>query len=150
MLISRKKFLIITLLFALVPFSTHWKLFLFGKKATGIVVQHKISSPLLNRTDKFSLIEYETQKGEKILIYGPEEVEYPIGKEIGILYMESKPEKYVMLNGAGLLLTNKVILPLVALIMWIAFYLSFGQQTKSKPKKDPFLIYKKYLEEKTK
>ncbi len=150
MYISKKKFLIITLLFAFIPISTHWKLFLFGKKATGIVIQHKISSPFFNNSEKYSLIEYKTQQGEKILIYGPEDVEYPVGKKIHILYLEKKPEKYVMLNGAGLLLTNKIILPLVALILWIAFYLSFGQETKRNPRVDPFLSYKKYLEKQSK
>lgn len=144
--ISRRKFLIVTILFALIPLSTHWKLFLFGQKTTGTVVKPKISSPLLYSTDRYSIIEFKTHEAKKILIYGPEDLEYPIGKEFKILYNKNKPQNYVILNAAGLLLTNKVILPIVALILWISFYLSFGQEAKRKQRTGSFISYNKSIE----
>lgn len=129
MRISKTQFYIITLLFFLLPISANWRLFLFGKRTTGIVIQPKITEVLTGNTERRSIIYFETPN-RHYYIYGPEDAIYPIGKEIRIIYRESKPEDYILLNFTGLLLTNKTIIPLVLLILWLSFYLSVKQSQK--------------------
>jgi hypothetical protein len=147
MYISRTKFISITLLFLLLPFSSNWKLLLFGIRTTGIVEKHKITSPMWNNSDRYSIIRYKTQDQE-FLIYGPEDVIYPIGKKIKIIYRKDKPEDYLMLSAAGLLLTNKMIIPMVLLILWVSFYMTVREAYKGrKPVKSSF-NFRKILEKK--
>lgn len=133
MYISKTQFYIITFLFFLLPFSMHWRLFLFGKRTTGIVIKPNITDVLTLKTDRHSIICFETPD-RHIYIYGPEDVIYPVGKEIKIIYRENKPEDYVMLNAAGLLLTNKTVIPFVLLIFWVSFYVSYRQTHKKQHK----------------
>jgi hypothetical protein len=131
MQISGKQFIIITLLFFLLPFSSNWRLFFFGGQAIGIVEKHKITSPMFNNSERYSIIRYHAE-GEDYLIYGPEDVIYPIGKEIKIFFRKSNPSEFVMLTMAGLLLTDKTSLFLVLIILWLAFYLSIRDAQKKR------------------
>lgn len=148
MQISGKQFITITLLFFLLPFSSNWKLFFFGEETKGIVEKHKITSPMFNNSERYSIIRYHAE-GEDYLIYGPEDVIYPIGKEIKIFYRKSKPTEFVMLTLAGLLLTDKTSLFLVLIVLWFAFYLSIRDAQKIQRDKSPHFSFRKALTKKS-
>ncbi len=147
MYISGKQFIFITLLFLLLPLSSNWKLLLFGERTTGIVEQHKITSPMFNNSERYSIIRFQAN-GNDILIYGPEDLVYPIGKKIKIIYQKKDPSNYVMLTIAGLLLTNKSIIFLVLFILWLAFYLSVKEAYNKRSHKKPHSKFRKVLERK--
>ena len=130
MRISKKQFYIITFLFLLLPFSVQWKLLLFGTKTTGVVIKHiyPYSAYAANNesTYTYSIIRFEANN-KKIEFSGPEDLKYPIGKEVKIIYNSKKPSQFVMFNFAGLFLSNKIIIPGVLLIIWFAFYLTIRQ-----------------------
>lgn len=146
--ISRKQFLIITLLFTLLPFSSNWRLLLFGERTTGIVEQHKLTSPMFNNSERYSIIRYQAE-GQDYLIYGPEDVIYPVGKEIKILFRKNKPSDYVMLTMAGMLITDKTAMFIVLIILWLAFYLSVRETQKKRKAKSLYLNFRKPLQKKT-
>jgi hypothetical protein len=130
MYISRKYFLIISLLFFLVPFSAQWRLLLFGEKTKGTVVRYvNRNSRELYTTDlytRFSVIRFETPN-RYYEITGPEDVIYPLGKTITLYYDKGNPEKIVLFSFTGLFFSNKMIVPGVLLLMWFAFYITMRQ-----------------------
>ena len=121
-------YFLITLLFILVPFSLHWRLFLFGNKATGKVIMYRTTlSVTQDETDPniiHSVISFSTDRGEYVEFVGPQHMVYPLGKEFLIFYNDKKPSKFVMFSFAGLILNPKMILPGVLLIIWLSFYFS--------------------------
>ena len=135
MRISKKQFYIITVLFLLLPFSLQWKLFLFGTKTTWIVVRHThpYSTFAANTESRstYSIIQFEANN-KQIEFRGLEDLKYPIGKKVNIIYNTRKPSQFVMLNFAGLFLSNKMIIPVVFLIIWFAFYLTIRQTQQLK------------------
>ncbi len=78
----------------------------------------------------YSVIYFKTDQGRYIEFIGPQHLIYPIGKEFTIFYDRKKPEKFLMFNFAGLVLSPKMIIPGVILIIWLAFYLSFITRQK--------------------
>ena len=121
--ISKKQFYVITILFLLVPFSAHWKLFIFGEKTEGIVIEHIKTYSAGSQYTDFSIIQY--QAGNKYYeVTGPENMEYPIGKHITVFCNKQKPEKFILLTFASIYFSDKIIIPGVLFIMWIAFYIS--------------------------
>jgi hypothetical protein len=137
MYVSKKQFYIITVLFLLVPFSVHWRLFVFGQKTTAVVLRHIAphSSFAYNSesTSKYAVIGFQADN-EYIEFKGPEDLKYPIGKKITVVYNSKKPSQFVMLNFAGIVLSNKMIIPGVLLLAWFAFYITI-RQMKYKPQK---------------
>jgi hypothetical protein len=121
-------FLVITILFLLLPFSLNWRLLLFGNKAKGNVIKYRTVigtyTTVESAANLYSVIHFETEKGEYVEFVGPENLIYPIGKDVIIFYDEDKPSKFLMFNFAGLVLTPKMVVPGVILILWLAFYLS--------------------------
>jgi len=138
MKISKFQFYLITILFLLLPFSVQWRLLLFGIKTTGTVIGYDKGSALRSNLSespgKYSIIRFEAA-GRYYDFAAPEHIVYPIGKKITILYNRKKPKQFLMLNFTGLVLSNKMIIPFVAMILWFAFYLSVNQPQLKKRQK---------------
>jgi hypothetical protein len=138
MYISKKQFYIITFLFILLPFSVQWRLFVFGKKTKGVVLYHTTTNQHPQNMDPFTNSRYAiigfTANKEQIKFKGPEDLMYPIGKEVTILYLPEKPKRFILLTFAGLILSNRMIIPGILLLCWFAFYLTtkqlFNQRNK--------------------
>jgi hypothetical protein len=109
---------------------------MFGKSTTGMVIDYKGQwgrHPYMTKTEiTHSIIRYYYSKDGFIDFVGPEDVKYPLGKKVKIFYDKSNPQKHVMFNAAGLILNNKMILPGVALILWLAFYLTMRELYRKK------------------
>lgn len=143
MRITRKKFLLITLMFLLLPISANYRLIFFGSKTTGIVVEQKHA--LNNTKNTYSIIHFVAD-GRTIDFIGPEDVEYPVGKEVTIYFNPRNPQKFIMFNFAGLVLNNKMIIPGVLLIMWFAFYLAVRDSQSREPKPSNLFRYMKAID----
>lgn len=146
MQISRKKFLLITLMFLLIPLSANYRLLIFGEKTKGVVTEQKRASK--NAETIYSIIHFEAE-GRYIDFIGPEDVKYPVGKEVTIFYNKKNPRKFIMFNVAGLVLNNKMILPGVLLIMWFAFYLAMRETQPKSPQQSNLFRYKRAIEQNT-
>jgi hypothetical protein len=148
--ISRYQFYIITFLILLLPLSSSWKLLLFGEKTKGIVTGHikkyvqggNYASPSFEKT---SVIQYSDGK-QYYEFYGPEEIVYPVGKEITIFYNPKKPKKFLMFNFVGLFFSQKMIFPGVLLIVWAAFYLTVVQNQTKQSSRNRLKEYKHRLQ----
>lgn len=147
MQISRKQFILITILFLLLPVSANYRLIFFGEKTTGIVTELKQDRG--NPEIYYSIIHFEAD-GQYIDFIGPENLKYPPGKEITIYYKPGKPQKFIMFNIAGLLLNNKMITPGVLLIVWFAFYFSIRESQIRNPKASNLHRYRKAIEQQNK
>ncbi|MBN1117355.1 MAG: hypothetical protein JXA77_09140 [Bacteroidales bacterium] len=144
MYISSRKFIITSILIILLPISAKWRLLVFGNKTKGVVVQH-INTDFYNQTKgEYSLIQFETPKG-KVEFVGPEDLIYPIGKEVIVYYNKKNPEKFLMFNFAGLFLTKVFLLPGLFLLFWSAFYLTMKQTYVPPKEKTKFLFSDKEL-----
>jgi hypothetical protein len=139
MRISKLQFFLVLIMILILPLSSSWKLICFGEKTTGRVVGY---SPNFgpnypsNGGSKQSIIRISTTSGF-VDIYGPDDILYPINKKITLFYNPENPKKNLLLNFVGLFLSQKMIVPGVLLLLWVAFYLTVTQsnqkpQAKSK------------------
>ena len=128
MKISSFKFAVITTLILLIPVYGNWQLLLQGEKAVGTVVKiHKESMGQL--LSFYSVIEFKVNN-QAYLLKGPENVEYPIGKEFPILYMPDQPREAIMFTLRGIYFNRYTSISVVIFILWMAFYLSFSPKSK--------------------
>lgn len=138
MYISQKYFWGIFLLFMLIPFSTQWRLFVFGTKTTGTVIEQLTqNSPNIHNVlqgSTFCQIEY-TANNKNYRFNAPEDVKYDIGETVTIIYDPENPEKHLLFSFAGLVFSPRMTIPSALLLIWIAFYLTMRQQYKLKEKK---------------
>jgi hypothetical protein len=136
MKITRTQFILITLLFLLLPFSVQWKLLLFGGRTQATVIQENILSlpnaPVEDQ-DVYTKIRFEAN-GRYFDIAGPENVKYPVGKQLTIFYNKKNPEKYVIASFSGIFLNNKTLIPLTLLLFWFAFYATVNQKNRKNNK----------------
>ena len=139
MKISFKRFLIITLLFLLVPISVNWRILIFGQKTNGIVVDYIKTYQYGHEVINYSVIQYKANN-RYYEITGAEYKVYPLNTEITVVYKKSNPEKFLLLTFPGLFYTNKMIVPGVLLIVWFAFYLAMSQ-TYNETAKSKFELF---------
>jgi len=133
--ISKWAFLGISILILTLPLSRHWKLFTLGESSTGTVTE-------------FAMIVHENIAGERSIQYvskiqfkvldsiyfahGPPSYEYEDGREMKLRYDPDDPTEYCLLTFSGIYLNNYVILPLVLITVWAAFYMSFNSYSRKK------------------
>ena len=120
---KRLRYYFINLLILLAPIYGNWDLITKGKRCQGIVVDIKeIKQQLFYET--YPQINYKV--GNKIyLIEGPENADYPIGKQLELVYPENNPSGAIIYSLSGFLSQWYTVLAFVLLILWNAFYLSF-------------------------
>jgi hypothetical protein len=132
--ISSKFFWTILILILLLPFSIHWKLFLFGGKTEGKVVHFKSISGY-KQGGSYPVIEFKAED-KTIDVLGPDNYPYPIGKTMIIFYNRQNPTDYIPLNIPAIYLGKFVLFPGVLLLMWVALYVSLKQTQNQEKKKE--------------
>lgn len=138
MRITKLQFRIITLLFLLLPFSVHWRLIVFGEVTQGEVVGYIQGNSFIQRLQEeadFTAVVCFNAQDQNIEFEAPENIDYALGEKVKVLYNPSEPGKYVLFSFAGLFLSNRMIIPGVMLILWLALALSLSQTHTSKNKK---------------
>jgi hypothetical protein len=133
--ISKWTFWGICLLIVTLPLSRQWKLITSGERATGTVKEFTmiVHEDIVGvREIRYvSEVQFEAE-GLTLKAYGPSGYEYELERSIRLIYNPSDPSEYCLLTFTGFYLNNYMILPLVLLIVWAAFYLSFNSYTKKK------------------
>lgn len=138
--ISSLTFVIVTLLIMVLPVSRKWRLILHGKKATGVVSVYK---PVVRKNaDDAKTLDYASEirfrAGDSLHVaLGPLGLKYKRGRTVGVLYDPDDPGRNCILTFTGLYLSDYSALPLLLLILWGAFYLSFNNYSKFARGADP-------------
>lgn len=136
--ISKWAFYSICVLILALPVSRQWKLLVNGKKTTGTVTDY---TPVSRETpDGMVTIDYVSKiefiAGDSTcLAYGPRDYEYESGRTLRILYDPENPSNCCILSFSGFYLNNYLVLPLILLVLWAAFYLSFNKYVKPSRRK---------------
>jgi hypothetical protein len=127
MRISGYKFILITLLIALIPIYGNWELIIHGKKTEGVVTKiiEENSGFLLSF---YSMISYEANHKEYSM-RGPENVEYEMGRKFQILYLPEDPKNAIIFSIKGVYFNHYTSISFVLFLLWIAFYLSFSPKS---------------------
>ena len=76
-----------------------------------------------------SKIEFEVE-GSTYTTYGPDNYEYKRGRSVTIFYDQEDPGENCVLTFTGFYLNYYAVIPIVLLIFWYAFYLSFNNYRK--------------------
>jgi len=129
--ISKWAFTGISLLILALPVSRHWRLITGGNRADGKGIS--CTEQTLKAGDGTLYAEYISeilfQAGDRtMIISGPEGIKYKTGRRIIIYYDPDNPEDNCIFTFASLYLSNYSVLPLMLLIFWAAFYLSFNRK----------------------
>jgi hypothetical protein len=133
--ISKWAFGGICLLIFLLPVSRHWRLIRTGMRTTGTVTAYAYRIPEDNAGEHYpveaSEIEFEVN-GVIHKTYGPDNYEYKLGRSLSIFYDEEDPCKNCVVSFTGFYLNYYAVIPIVLLVFWYAFYLSFNNYRKQK------------------
>lgn len=127
MRISGFKFILITLLIALIPIYGNWELVVHGKKTEGVVTK-VIEEKAGFLFSFYSIISYEANQREYSM-RGPENVEYVIGRKFQILYLPENPKNAIIFSIKGVYFNRFTSISFVLFLLWIAFYLSFSPKS---------------------
>ena len=129
--ISKWAFRGICVLILILPVSRHWRLFITGAKAPGTVTRMVIHAEesLVGEKEMVyvSEIGFEVD-GATHKAYGPANYEYTPGRHITVFYDRN----------------NYTVLPVILLVVWAAFYMSFNnyrKKMKRVKRTNSFLFY---------
>jgi len=127
--ISKWAFRGICLLILLLPVGRHWKLLTTGSKARGTVTEFVARTrEVLGKTTEVaeaSEIEFIVE-GLSYKAYGPLNYEYIPGRNIVVFYDRDEPSHNCIATFSGFYLGNYTVLPIIMLVLWAAFYMSFN------------------------
>lgn len=133
--ISKWAFSGICILILTLPLSRHWKLFTFGEITSGTVAEFDmiVNENIAGEREiqYVSKIPFKVQDST-YMAHGPSGYEYEAGRKIHLMYDPDDPSAYCLLTFSGIYLNNYIILPLVLLTLWAAFYMSFNSYSKSR------------------
>lgn len=127
--ISKWTFFGICALILTLPLSRHWRLLILGEKATGTVGEYTITvrESLAGEKKILHVSEIQFQVNDTTyMAYGPPDLEYEAGRTVNIKYHPGRPSEHCVLTFSSLYLNNYMILPLILLTLWAAFFLSFN------------------------
>ena len=79
--------------------------------------------------EQASEIEFEVN-GVVHKTYGPNNYEYDEGRTLKVFYMRKDPSHNCVATFSGFYLRNYIILPIILITLWYAFYLSFNNYRK--------------------
>ena len=132
----------ICLLILLLPFSRHWRLLSTGERTTGTVTAYAYRMVENMGRERYpveaSEIEFDVD-GLTHKTYGPDNFEYKQGRSLTIFYDQRDPSDNCVATFSGFYLNNYSAFPLILIMVWYAFYLSFNNYRKRKkmPKSKP-------------
>lgn len=146
--ISKWAFYVICVLILSLPLSRHWKLLTLGEKAEGTVKEYKMivhkNIAGEHEIHYVSEIHFQT-KDSSCIAFGPPDWEYKAERKIRLKYDPDDPSRNCLLTFSYIYLNDYVILPLILLIVWAAFYLSFNSYSKkSRSTKNRDLAFSPY------
>ena len=131
--ISKWAFGGICLLILLLPLSRHWKLLLRGDRTRGTVTSYARRFEEGRDHSRYpveaSEIEFKAE-GNTCFTYGPANIEYKKGRQVPVFYNPEKPEVNCVATFSAIYLTNYLAVPMILLMVWSAFYLSFNNYQK--------------------
>lgn len=133
--ISKWAFFGICILILTLPLSRHWKIYTMGETATGRVKEFTmiVHENVAKEKEIWYVSEIRFQvKDSSYAAYGPKDLEYEVGRQIKLVYKADDPSENVLLTFSGMYFNNYLILPLVLITVWAAFYLSFNSYSKKK------------------
>ncbi|HLN53874.1 MAG TPA: DUF3592 domain-containing protein [Lentimicrobium sp.] len=137
--ISRPVFYLILILILLLPLSKKAGLLLFGERTEGTVTDYSLlkgnaSSDRFPRPYNVSIITFDaggkTFKGE-----GPLNVLYGLGETITVIYDKDDPKNNTLLTFSSLYSGYGLVLAGFVMMVWMAFYTTFGAK-KQKAHRD--------------
>ena len=127
--ISKWAFRVICFLILLLPVSRHWQVLTTGERTKGTVKEYtnRIVKDIMGEKNllQASEIEFEVD-GAIHKTYGPKNFEYDTGRRVTIFYMQKEPPHNCVATFSGFYLSNYSILPIILIMVWYAFYLSFN------------------------
>ncbi|MEZ5072397.1 MAG: DUF3592 domain-containing protein [Bacteroidales bacterium] len=119
----------IFLLILALPVSRHWRLLVSGERSTGVVTYN---GPVVqtypdgkNHLVKCSVVEFE-HADSVCQTVGPPNFEYPLFTEVRVAYDPNHPSEACLLCFSGFYLWNYSVLPVILLVLWLSFYLSYN------------------------
>ena len=152
--ISKQIFWVVMILITLLPLGRHWRLFSFGERSTGTVLEYSsyFGEDFYGEKEVFyaSKIQFNTSDG-LVEIWAPTDAELKMGREVPVFYQAKDPSKNCILNFACLYTTSYSILPLILIFVWWAFYLSYNNYHKEKkgesrtPASSPYVPFRRSL-----
>lgn len=132
--ISKWTFYGICLLILILPVSRKWKLIVDGTRTKGVVSRyHLVPRETVNgkMTLNYASEILYTVEDSTYTTHGPVNFEYEYGREVRVIYETGNPSNSCILTFYGFYLSNYSALPLVLLVLWAAFYLSFNNYSKA-------------------
>jgi hypothetical protein len=111
----------------LLPISKQWKLLIFGVRTTGVAVDYKILNSRAEYNSEYAkttIFQYKVGN-TAYRILGPSNSVYELGEERRIIYDQKRPSKSMIPSLAYLYSFHRIIIPILILLVWIAFYTSF-------------------------
>ncbi|MDF1576733.1 MAG: DUF3592 domain-containing protein [Bacteroidales bacterium] len=135
--ISKWAFGGICLLILLLPVSRYWQLLATGDRTTGTVTRYVMRMidklPGQSYPAEVSEIEFQAE-GVVYRAYGPVNYEYQDGRRLTVIYRPNNPAENCVFTFTAFYLDNYVVLPIILLTLWYAFYLTFNNYSKRSKK----------------
>ena len=131
--ISKWTFIGISLLILILPVSRHWQLLTTGERATGTVKEYtvRIVEDIMGKRELEAASEISFEAGGVThTTYGPDNFEYMPERTLTIFYKPSDPTVNCVATFTWFYLKGYIVLPIVLLTVWYAFYLSFNNYRK--------------------
>ena len=127
--ISKWAFRAICLLILILPVSRHWRLLSTGDKARGTVTEQVVRKKEILGKETEAGFASEIQfavDGRNYQAYGPLNYEYTLGRTIMVFYNQEEPSQNCIATFGGFYHNNYTVLPIILLVLWAAFYMSFN------------------------
>lgn len=157
--ISKILFWTVLVLIILLPLGRHWRLLSFGERTTGTAMEYTRFKKL-NMYGEAQLIEatevHFTVGDSLVKTRGPVDYAIEPGTSIRVYYNPNDPSDNLLFSFAAIYMSNYSILPLVLIIVWYAFYLSFNNYHRDKygesrtPASSPYVPFGKRAKNKNK
>ena len=131
--ISKWAFRGICILIIILPLSRHWRLLTGGDRAMGTVTGFVMQAEetVMGESEVYYASEVSFfVDGREHKAYGPANYEYKSGREIRVFYDPDEPSRSCLFTFSAFYLDNYTVLPVILLVLWAAFYLSFNNYRK--------------------
>ena len=121
----------VSILNFMLPVFSEFNTLCFGERLNGTVMsQKRVSVP--HGSVMKSVIQFQFE-GVNFKIDGPDNVVYEVGELLPLIINKSNPQETLIASLSGFIVHDRYIKPLVAFILWSAFY-SVLQQNKKEEK----------------
>ncbi len=133
--INKWAFYGICVLILALPVSRHWKLLIGGEGAPGTVT----GFTRYNHENRFGKVErifaseVQFRAGDSIYTaHGPDDFQLERGRTLRVIYDPDDPTHNCLIAFSGFYLNNYAALPIILLVLWASFYLSFNSYMNKK------------------